>query len=90
MWRGGAGPCTAQLPFGARSSVPAHAEEAGTLTRTGDTHHAMGDHDAASRVWQDALVILTELARPDADRLRARLRCARAVPVRRRRTADGG
>ncbi|MET7352678.1 hypothetical protein [Streptomyces mirabilis] len=49
------------------------AEEAGTLVRIGDTHRATGDHEAARAAWHSALTLFTELAHPDAERVRARL-----------------
>ncbi|WP_371667489.1 tetratricopeptide repeat protein [Streptomyces sp. NBC_00289] len=55
-----------------QAGVP--AEEAGSLARIGDTHHATGDHEAARTAWQSALTLLTDLAHPDAERIRARLR----------------
>jgi tetratricopeptide (TPR) repeat protein len=48
-------------------------EEAATLTRLGDTHHAAGDLAAARDTWQRALVILDELDHPYADQVRAKL-----------------
>ena len=47
--------------------------EAEILTRLGDTQRATGDLDAARASWRDALVILTELGHPDAERLTSRL-----------------
>jgi tetratricopeptide (TPR) repeat protein len=48
-------------------------DEADALTHLGDTHHAAGDPGAARDSWQRALTILTDLAHPDADQVRAKL-----------------
>jgi DNA-binding SARP family transcriptional activator/tetratricopeptide (TPR) repeat protein/transcriptional regulator with XRE-family HTH domain len=47
--------------------------EAETLTHLGDTHHATGDTVAARCYWRDALVILDELAHPEAAMVRTKL-----------------
>jgi tetratricopeptide (TPR) repeat protein len=47
--------------------------EGTTLAALGDTVHALGDTVRAQRCWQDALLILDELADPHADTVRARL-----------------
>jgi tetratricopeptide (TPR) repeat protein len=47
--------------------------EATTLVHLGDTHDAAGDPVAARATWRQALTILDELARPDADEIRAKL-----------------
>jgi DNA-binding SARP family transcriptional activator len=49
-------------------------EVATTLGNLGDTRHAAGHLAGAREVWREALSILDDLAHPDADRLRARLR----------------
>jgi len=49
-------------------------EEAMTLTNLGDAHQAVGHHPAARETWQRALTILDQLAHPDGDLVRARLR----------------
>jgi DNA-binding SARP family transcriptional activator len=48
-------------------------DQADTLTHLGDTHHATGDHNAASGAWRQALDILTDLDHADADAVRAKL-----------------
>jgi hypothetical protein len=55
--------------------------EADTLTRIGDTHLSMGNHEEAATAWQDALALLTELGHPDADQVRARLDPATVTAV---------
>jgi len=47
--------------------------QADVLTRLGDTHLAMGDPAAARDLWQQALVILDDLAHRDAAGVRERL-----------------
>jgi hypothetical protein len=47
--------------------------EATTLAPLGDIHHDTGDRHAAQQAWQQALTILDELGRADADRVRDRL-----------------
>lgn len=42
-------------------------QEAVTLIRIGDTHHATGSVDAARRTWQDALTILDGLDHGEAE-----------------------
>ncbi|WP_346536272.1 tetratricopeptide repeat protein [Micromonospora sp. DPT] len=48
--------------------------EAVTLRHLGETQHAGGDPDAARQSWRQSLDILTEIAHPDADRVRTLLR----------------
>jgi tetratricopeptide (TPR) repeat protein len=48
--------------------------QARTLIRFGEVQHANGDTGTGHRTWQDALQILEQLAHPDAEELRARLR----------------
>lgn len=48
--------------------------EASTLVRLGDTYHVAGDAGAARDAWQRALAILDQLADPDADQVRTKLR----------------
>ncbi|WP_204745353.1 AfsR/SARP family transcriptional regulator [Glycomyces paridis] len=48
-------------------------EEAATLIRLGDTHHATGNPDPARNAWQAALDILAALDHPDADTVRTKL-----------------
>ncbi|MFI7709221.1 AfsR/SARP family transcriptional regulator [Nonomuraea sp. NPDC049480] len=43
------------------------------LIRLGNTHHTSGDLDAARDIWRQALIILDELAHPDASHVRAQL-----------------
>jgi hypothetical protein len=45
-----------------------------TLNHIGDTHHAQGDPDSATTVWQRALTILDELDHPDTRPLRKKIR----------------
>jgi hypothetical protein len=47
--------------------------EAGSLTRLGDTHAATGDDAAARAVWAQATDILTEIDPPWAAEVRAKL-----------------
>jgi tetratricopeptide (TPR) repeat protein len=47
--------------------------QADVFTRLGDTHLAMGESAAARDLWQQALVILDDLAHRDAAAVRARL-----------------
>jgi tetratricopeptide (TPR) repeat protein len=47
--------------------------EALVLIHLGDAHRTAGDSSAAGRSWQQALTILTEVDRPAATRIRARL-----------------
>jgi tetratricopeptide (TPR) repeat protein len=47
--------------------------QADVLTRLGDTHLAMGEPAAARDLWQQALVILDDLAHRDAAGVRERL-----------------
>lgn len=47
--------------------------EVEALIRLGNAHHTSGDHDAARDTWRQALVILDELAHPDASHVRAQL-----------------
>jgi tetratricopeptide (TPR) repeat protein len=47
--------------------------QADVFTRLGDTHLAMGELAAARAPWQQALVILDDLAHRDAAGVRARL-----------------
>jgi tetratricopeptide (TPR) repeat protein len=49
------------------------ANEADTLNRLGDTHHAAGDTDAAIDDWKQALAILDELDPLAAEPVRAKL-----------------
>jgi tetratricopeptide (TPR) repeat protein len=49
-------------------------EQAGTLTRLGDTHDATGDHDAARHAWEQAQTLLDDLQHPDAEKVRQKLR----------------
>ncbi len=44
-----------------------------TLDRLGDTHHDADNPQSAHDAWQHALTILTDLDRPDADTVRAKL-----------------
>ncbi|MET8977358.1 BTAD domain-containing putative transcriptional regulator [Streptomyces sp. NPDC004539] len=53
--------------------------EAGSLTRLGDTHAATGDDEAARAVWARAGEILTEIDPPWAAEVRAKLRTSAAV-----------
>ena len=46
--------------------------EADTLTRLGDTHHAIGNTGDAREVWQQALTVLDQLDHPDADEVRVK------------------
>jgi tetratricopeptide (TPR) repeat protein len=48
-------------------------QEADTLTRLGDTHHAAGELAQAREAWQQALAILEDLQHPGADQVRAKL-----------------
>jgi tetratricopeptide (TPR) repeat protein len=48
-------------------------EEAKTLVHLGDAHHAAGESGVARAVWQQALIVLTELDHPDAETLRAKM-----------------
>ncbi|MBO0818759.1 MAG: tetratricopeptide repeat protein, partial [Actinobacteria bacterium] len=48
--------------------------EADTLTSLGDVHHSAGDIGAARLVWRDALRIFDEIAHPDREKVRAKLR----------------
>jgi hypothetical protein len=45
-------------------------DEAGVLTRLGETYLAAEQGDEARRVWQEALDILDPLHHPNADRVR--------------------
>uniref|UniRef100_UPI003F4914B9 AfsR/SARP family transcriptional regulator n=1 Tax=Nonomuraea sp. CA-252377 TaxID=3240003 RepID=UPI003F4914B9 len=47
--------------------------EVEALIRLGNAHHCSGDHDAARDTWRKALIILDELAHPDARYVRAQL-----------------
>ena len=47
--------------------------EAEVLVHLGDAQHAIGDEVAAHNAWQQALIILDELAHPDAGDVRAKL-----------------
>lgn len=47
--------------------------QAEILDRLGDTHHATGHHDAARTAWQQALHVLDDLDRKQADQIRAKL-----------------
>ncbi|MEO3801301.1 BTAD domain-containing putative transcriptional regulator [Nonomuraea sp. B1E8] len=48
--------------------------EAETLLHLGDVYATLRNDQAARQAWQDALAILDELAHPDADQVRAKLR----------------
>ncbi len=48
-------------------------QQADTLTRLGDVYCAAGDSEAARDAWSQALGILTDLRRPDVERLREKL-----------------
>jgi predicted negative regulator of RcsB-dependent stress response len=39
----------------------------------GDTHRAVGDHEAAQAAWKAALDILDEMSHPEAKELRGKL-----------------
>lgn len=52
--------------------------EADTLVHIGDTHRASGDEARARETWMQALDVLEDIAHPDAERVRIRLR---RVPV---------
>jgi tetratricopeptide (TPR) repeat protein len=52
--------------------------EATTLTHLGDSHYAAHDCEPARAAWQRAATILDQLAHPDADQVRAKLRQLRA------------
>ncbi|GAA2521249.1 hypothetical protein [Winogradskya humida] len=43
------------------------------LIKLGETHRATGDLDAARDAWEDALAILDDIGRPEADAVRADL-----------------
>src|SRR6202034_2680747 len=47
--------------------------QADTLSRLGDCHRAAGHRDDARRAWRAALAIATELNRPEAGQVRAKL-----------------
>ncbi|TWP46976.1 tetratricopeptide repeat protein [Lentzea tibetensis] len=49
-------------------------EVAATLRNLGDSKHSAGDVAGALGAWRESLSILDDLAHPDADRLRAKLR----------------
>ena len=49
-------------------------EQADTLTRLGDTHHAAGDLDAARDAWEQAQAIFEDLQHPDAEQVRHKLK----------------
>jgi DNA-binding SARP family transcriptional activator/tetratricopeptide (TPR) repeat protein len=59
--------------------------EADTLDHLGDVHHTVGDIDAARRAWTRALCILDEIDHPDADHIRAKLRCGQHTQAALRR-----
>jgi DNA-binding SARP family transcriptional activator/Tfp pilus assembly protein PilF len=48
-------------------------EVATLLARLGDTHAAIGDHDAARAAWVQAQAIFADLGRPEAEELTQRL-----------------
>lgn len=56
-----------------RKAIGHRYGEAITLDRLGDTYEARGDLDAARERWQEALVILEEMADPGADAVRAKV-----------------
>jgi DNA-binding SARP family transcriptional activator/tetratricopeptide (TPR) repeat protein len=55
-------------------------QRAVTLDYAGDAHHAHGDLAAARSAWIQALAILEDMHHPDAERLRARIHQAHALP----------
>lgn len=48
--------------------------QADTLVHLGEARDAVGDRDAARSAWRQAVEILTEIAHPEAEQVRARLR----------------
>ncbi|MDH6579455.1 BTAD domain-containing putative transcriptional regulator [Kitasatospora sp. MAP5-34] len=70
---------TAQAVSAYRQSVDVHREnghrpaEADALVKLGDAHRAAGDLAEAQEHWRAALAILTDLGRPDAEEVRAKL-----------------
>jgi tetratricopeptide (TPR) repeat protein len=60
--------------LGLLQEVSDRYEQAGILTRLGDTHQARSDGGAARQAWQQALAILDDLQHPDAEQIFARLR----------------
>ena len=52
-----------------RQALGERFDLARTLTRLGDTRHAVGDH-SARKVWRQAAEILDELQHPDAEQVR--------------------
>jgi hypothetical protein len=48
-------------------------DEAMTMVKLGDVHHAVGDHAAAHTAWRQALTLLAALQHPDAGPVTARL-----------------
>jgi DNA-binding SARP family transcriptional activator/tetratricopeptide (TPR) repeat protein len=55
--------------------------EAMILSHLGEVQQDAGDHAAARLSWQQALIILDELHRPDADEIRAKLAAAEGQPA---------
>jgi hypothetical protein len=55
------------------SSGTCRFDEADTLTRLGDTRHAVGEWAQAREAWQQALAILENLQYPDVGEVRAKL-----------------
>jgi tetratricopeptide (TPR) repeat protein len=53
-------------------SIGERYDEALTLDRLGDTLAASGDHDAARRMWSEAVTVLDDLGHAAADRVRAK------------------
>jgi predicted TPR repeat methyltransferase len=47
--------------------------EAGTLTRLGDAHHAAGDYYSAQHAWRQALRLHEASDHPDTTEIRRRL-----------------
>ncbi|MFE9744868.1 ATP-binding protein [Saccharothrix saharensis] len=54
-------------------SIGERYDEALTLDRLGDTLAASGDHDAARRMWSEAVTVLDDLGHAAADRVRAKV-----------------
>jgi len=47
--------------------------EALTMSKLGDTHHAIGDTATGRGFWRQALVVLDEIGHYEADGIRAKL-----------------
>jgi hypothetical protein len=57
-----------------RVTVSWGAKPSRNSREAGDTHHAVGDHNAARDAWEQAQAIYEDLQHPDAEQVRLKLK----------------